>query len=260
MKKRFSLLLALLIALLALSASAETYTATVKGFGGDVTVEITINGTDITDAKITGDNETPGVGSLAVEQMPEQIENADTYDVDGVAGATITSTAVRDAVKEILTAIGFTAEEDGTFAPGTYSATFHGFTSDVTLELTLTEDAIADAKILEQAETNGIGSVHQETLNKFLAYNDMAPLEFDFEAYPLSGFKADTEFDRVLNGEYLNHTWYLNNEAGVPMVGLSITEGLVHSLYPEFAKIMWSYAKHFSRNTETGEVIYNAED
>ena len=109
-------------------------------------------------------------------------------------------------------------------------------------------------------ETNGIGSVHQETLNKFLAYNDMAPLEFDFEAYPLSGFKADTEFDRVLNGEYLNHTWYLNNEAGVPMVGLSITEGLVHSLYPEFAKIMWSYAKHFSRNTETGEVIYNAED
>ena len=107
------------------------------------------------------------------------------------------------------------------------------------------------------AEVNGIGDVHQETLTKFLDYNDMAPLTFDFETYPLSGFKADIEFDRTLNEEYLNHTWYLKNEAGVPMVGLSITDGLVHSLYPEFANIMWDYAKHFSRNVETGEVVYD---
>ena len=158
MKKTCSILLALLAALLALSASAETYTATAQGFGGDVTVEITVEGKDITDVKITGDGETPGVGSMAVEQMPAQIAEADTYDVDGVAGATITSTAVRDAVKAILTENGILTEEAAAFAPGTYAATFHGFTSDVTLELTLTEDAIADAKITAQAETNGIGS------------------------------------------------------------------------------------------------------
>ena len=114
-----------------------------------------------------------------------------------------------------------------------------------------------DLSSVYDAEAGGIGATHQETLNKFLAYNDMAQLEYDFAAYPMSGFKADTAFDRVLNEEYANHTWYLNNKAGVPMVGLSITEGLVHSLYPEFAKIMWDYARHFSRNLETGEVIYN---
>ncbi len=113
-----------------------------------------------------------------------------------------------------------------------------------------------DLSSVYDAEAGGIGAAHQETLNKFLAYNDMAQLEYDFAAYPMSGFKADTAFDRVLNEEYANHTWYLNNEAGVPMVGLSITEGLVHSLYPEFAKIMWDYARNFSRNLETGEVIY----
>ena len=114
-----------------------------------------------------------------------------------------------------------------------------------------------DLSSVYDPEAGGIGSAHQETLNKFLDYNDMAQLEYDFEKYPMSGFQADYTFDRTLNEEYLNHTWYLNNEAGVPMVGLSITEGLVHSLYPEFAKIMWSYAQHFSRDLETGAVIYD---
>ena len=101
-----------------------------------------------------------------------------------------------------------------------------------------------------------IGSSHPTQLNIFLGYNDMDTVEYDFEAYPMNGFKADVSFDRVLNEEYVNHTWYLNNAAGVPMEGLSVTEGLVHSLDPEFAKIMWSYASQFSRNLETGEVIY----
>lgn len=41
------------------------------------------------------------------------------------------------------------------------------------------------------------------------------------------------------------------------MVALSITEGPVHALYPEYAKILWDFAKHYSRNQETGAVEYN---
>ena len=115
-----------------------------------------------------------------------------------------------------------------------------------------------DLSSVYDAEAGGIGATHQTQMNVFLGYNDMAQVEtFDFETYPLNGFEADYSFDRVLNEEYVNHTWYLHNEAGVPMVGLSVTEGLVHSLYPEFAKIMWSYAKHFSRDPETKAVIYD---
>ena len=68
-------------------------------------------------------------------------------------------------------------------------------------------------------------------------------------------------FDRpppTLNGEFINHRWFLNNKDGVPMVGLGITEGLVHSLYPEFANIMWDFAKHYARNPETHAIEYTA--
>jgi hypothetical protein len=41
------------------------------------------------------------------------------------------------------------------------------------------------------------------------------------------------------------------------MIALSLTEGLVHALYPEHAKIMWNFAKHYSRDQKTGAIKYN---
>ena len=41
------------------------------------------------------------------------------------------------------------------------------------------------------------------------------------------------------------------------MVGLNVTDYMPHGLYQEFGPICWEYVKHFSRNLETGEVIYN---
>ena len=97
----------------------------------------------------------------------------------------------------------------------------------------------------------------QESINRYLGYNGMDTVEFDFDKYPISGFAADQLTTKTLNGEYTNYTWLFNNDAGVPMVGLSVTEGLIHALYPEYSKIMWDFAKHYSRNVETGEIIYN---
>ena len=42
------------------------------------------------------------------------------------------------------------------------------------------------------------------------------------------------------------------------MVGLSIIEDLPHGLYQEYAKIAWDFMKHYSRDTQTGEIIYRA--
>ncbi len=79
-------------------------TATAKGFGGDVTVTLIMDGTDIVEVKVVGDSETAGIGSNAIEQLPAKIAEADSADVDVISGATITSTAILDAVKEILDA------------------------------------------------------------------------------------------------------------------------------------------------------------
>jgi hypothetical protein len=40
------------------------------------------------------------------------------------------------------------------------------------------------------------------------------------------------------------------------MIALSVTEGLVHALYPEYGKITWNFARHYSRDQKTGAIKY----
>lgn len=95
-------------------------------------------------------------------------------------------------------------------------------------------------------------------INQYLGYNGMDRVQFDFAVYPMSGFKGDAYERVVLNNEYASHTWMINNKGGVPMVGLNVTEFLPHGLYQEYAGIFWNFAKHYSRDPGTGEIVYNA--
>ena len=53
------------------------------------------------------------------------------------------------------------------------------------------------------------------------------------------------------------HFGLLDLGDGVPMVALNYTEHLIHALYPEYAKIAWDFAKHYSRDQKTGAIKYN---
>jgi hypothetical protein len=109
----------------------------------------------------------------------------------------------------------------------------------------------------DQANGN-IAAAYQTQLNLFLGYNGIKAIDaFDFATHPVNGFKAD-RLERVkLNNEYDNYCWYLNNGDGVPMVALNYTENLIHALYPEYARIAWDFAKHYSRDQRTGAIKYN---
>jgi hypothetical protein len=106
--------------------------------------------------------------------------------------------------------------------------------------------------------TNGtIGSRFKTQISLFLGYNGMKKMDaFDFNAYPVAGFKADRIENIKLNNEYKNTSWYINNADGVPMIALSVTEGLVHALYPEYGKTMWNLARHYSRDQKSGAIKY----
>lgn len=105
-------------------------------------------------------------------------------------------------------------------------------------------------------ETIAVG--YQTQLNLFLGYNGMKKIDaFDFKTYPINGFKADRVVKVKLNGEYGNTRWFLDDADGVPMIGLSYTESLNHALYPEYAKLFWDFAKHYSRDQKTGAIHYN---
>ena len=87
------------------------FTATAKGFGGDVSVTLTLTDGAITGCTAEGKDETQGVGSQAIAKMPGAIAESGSIAVDGVSGATITSTAIKEAAAAALTAAGLNPDD-----------------------------------------------------------------------------------------------------------------------------------------------------
>ena len=87
------------------------YTGTAQGMGGDVTVTVTLTDGAITDCVITGDGETEGIGSVVIENAPEEIVSGNKGAIDVVAGATITSNAVNQALAAALAEAGLDAAD-----------------------------------------------------------------------------------------------------------------------------------------------------
>ena len=81
--------------------TAGTYTASAQGYGGEVTVEITVDDSEITGVKISGDRETPNVGGAALPELGKQIKEKGA-DIDGIAGATLTSNGAKAAAAECI--------------------------------------------------------------------------------------------------------------------------------------------------------------
>jgi len=77
------------------------FTGTAKGFGGDVSVTLTLTDGAITGCTAEGKDETEGVGSQAIAKMPGEIAENGSIAVDGVSGATITSTAIKEAAAAV---------------------------------------------------------------------------------------------------------------------------------------------------------------
>ena len=87
------------------------FTGTAKGFGGDVSVTLTLTDGAITGCTAEGKDETQGVGSQAIAKMPGEIAESGSIAVDGVSGATITSTAIKEAAAAALTAAGLNPDD-----------------------------------------------------------------------------------------------------------------------------------------------------
>ena len=87
------------------------FTGTAKGFGGDVSVTLTLTDGVITGCTAEGKDETQGVGSQAIAKMPGEIAESGSIAVDGVSGATITSTAIKEAAAAALTAAGLNPDD-----------------------------------------------------------------------------------------------------------------------------------------------------
>lgn len=92
-------------------AKEGTYEAVEKGFGGDVTVKVTVDGEgNVTAVDVTADGETPDLGGKAAPKIAEEILGSQSLAVDTVSGATITSQAVLAAAEAALSEAGVDVE------------------------------------------------------------------------------------------------------------------------------------------------------
>ncbi|MBQ2952041.1 MAG: FAD-dependent oxidoreductase [Clostridia bacterium] len=75
------------------------YTASAVGHnGGDLTVKVVIAGGVIASVEVLSHSETAGISNAPIEQVPAAIVANNTPDVDIVAGATVTSNTIMNAV------------------------------------------------------------------------------------------------------------------------------------------------------------------
>ena len=120
-----------------------TYTATATGMG-EITMKATFDANSITAIELDVSNETETIGQAAKDELIEQLLKAQSSDIDGVSGATITTNAVKSCLDDCI------AQAKGAASSST-----------TTTETTTTSDddwlgeepEITDAMVEEELET-----------------------------------------------------------------------------------------------------------
>ena len=123
---------------------AGKYTAEGTGMG-KIVVEVEVSGDKIKSVSADVSNETESIGGAAKDEIISQIIEAQSTDIDGVAGATITSKGICMAVEKALNeAKGIETAEKTAVADGTYSskAPSFGVMNEMELAVTFKDNAI----------------------------------------------------------------------------------------------------------------------
>lgn len=161
MKKVFSLVLALAVCLAAVGYAEGaayvpgTYSASSAGFHSDVTVTVTVDETCITEVTLDVSGETEGIGAAAGDALASQILEAQSAEIDGVSGATVTSSAAKVALTACLAEAAGETGEKAPVADGTYSGTApsFGFLSQMTCDVTFEDGAITSIEVVEESDS-----------------------------------------------------------------------------------------------------------
>lgn len=134
----------------AAASGIQTKSATAPGFGGDVTVTLTVDTSNglVTDSVIEGPFETPSRGGRAVTNMQQAMIDSKSIQVDAVAGATITSGAIADASTAAYNAaMGSSASMAVKMQPGKYTGKAKGYWQIWDLPVTITVNETSILKI-----------------------------------------------------------------------------------------------------------------
>ena len=160
----------------------EVFTGKAQGMMCEIVAEVTVADGKIVDVKLTGPDETPALGGKVLEEMPAKILEAQSTDVDGMAGATVTTDAVKAAVNDALVQAGLLSapeateeateepteevteavtevptEEETQAAAAVYTGKAQGMMCEIVAEVTVADGKIVDVKLTGPDETPALG-------------------------------------------------------------------------------------------------------
>lgn len=164
-------LLATSVLLAAVSAGAYaytpgTYTAAIAGQNGPVKVEVTTSADKTLSVKIIDQKETEGIGSKAVAALPSEIVKAQSADVQGIAGASVSSAAIKKAVQECLNQAQGKKAAPLALKNGTFEGKAYGNNGWLTVEVNIKDNKITDIKTPGQRETKYLGDTAIREIGK----------------------------------------------------------------------------------------------
>ena len=126
-----------------------TYEGEGEGYGGPIKVSVTVLDGMVTDIQVLEHSETAGISDPAIAEMPAAIVEAQTTEIDVVAGATYTSKGIMEAVENALL-----VEEE--IEDGIYEGEGAGMMGPILVSVTVVDGMITEIEILEHTETDGI--------------------------------------------------------------------------------------------------------
>lgn len=84
------------------------YTGRASGYHGAVEVTLDVKDRVLVSVTAVGHEETPGIGSIAIDTLPDAMLNGNTIVVDALTGATFTSEGIMEAAAKALASAGLT--------------------------------------------------------------------------------------------------------------------------------------------------------
>ena len=163
------------------------YTGSSNGYGGEITVQVTVENGQIIDIGIlSAPGETDLYFSLA-QSLLDTVKRAQTWDVDTVSGATYSSRGILGAVRNALTGetvdneeppsvepVGTTSQDSfkdpAAYKDGTYYGTASGFGGPIRVEVVIKDGKIADIRVIDASgETGDYLSRAKGVINRILS-------------------------------------------------------------------------------------------
>ncbi len=137
------------------------YEGQATGFGGTMTIRVTVEGGRITAIQVVDHQETPDIAEPAFETMIQRILEAQDLDVDTVSGATVTAEALISAIHRALTETDPAEPEPSGMdarglADGEYSGSAESYGGPLEVSVTVSGGEIQSIQVVDHHDTPDI--------------------------------------------------------------------------------------------------------